>query len=110
MKVLSAFIFLAIIAFAQTHTYKCVFDKDNKDLRASASQNVPEVPYEQSGPHGSSRLLTFTPSIASRIPIRIYLDTLAFSNNVAGVNGAANTTPNNLNFILQSLNVAVNFY
>ena len=59
--------------------------------------------------HG--RLLT-TPSTAARNSLRMYVDSLELSNSTisAGLNGASNTTVANLNFLIQALTVAKEFY
>ena len=59
--------------------------------------------------HG--RLLT-VPSTDARRSMRMYVDSLALSSGsiVAGANGASNTTITRLNFLIQSLAVAKEFY
>lgn len=111
MKVCLAFVLLLVAIHCHTHTYRCIFDEQNKDLRADAANNVPEVSVVRPGPHYNGRLLV-TPSTSFYNYIRIYLDTVPFisSTVIPAVNGAPNTTTSRLNFILQALYVAQQFY
>lgn len=72
---------------------------------------MPEVPLVQPGMHLNGRLLV-APTTSQYGQLRIYLDytNLVATPITAGLNGASTTTTTNLNFILNSLVVAQNFY
>lgn len=72
---------------------------------------MPEVPVVRPGMHLNGRLLV-APTTSQYGQLRIYLDytNLVATPITAGLNGASTTTTTNLNFILNSLLVAQNFY
>jgi hypothetical protein len=80
-------------------------------LRAHAEKNTPEVSTIEPGTHYKGRLLLTRPTLFYG-NMRIYLDTIPFSSSTItpGANGASTTTQTRLNFILQTLYVAQQFY
>ena len=100
---------LLLIQTIQAHSYRCLFDKHNKDLREESRKAKPDVGVNPPGNQGTKgRLLVPNPV---RAAMRIQLDTTNVNATIqAGQNGAANTTTTNLNFILRTMYVAQVFY
>lgn len=91
------------------HTFRCLFDQHNQDLREQSAKEKPDVPVHPPHLASKGRLLS-TPSPV-RIPMRIYLDTTEFNDPLKSpLNGAASTSTVNLNFVLKTMQVAKTFY
>ena len=100
---------LLLLQHIKGHSYNCLFDKDNKDLREESRKAKPDVGVHPPGNIGTKgRLLAPNPT---RAAMRIELDTTNVNATIqAGQNGASNTSTTNLNFILRTMYVAQVFY
>ena len=99
---------LCLIVITSQHSFRCLFDEMNVDLRAQSGPDAPVIGVIQPGPILEKGRLLLSPP---RSKFRIYLDSTLFNDPIpAGQNGAATTTTANLNFILKSMQVTQEFY